>query len=461
MQLEHPDLGLYFSPPIQSLTDGSWVLGFSRRLDSAEGSFAGAVMGRIPLSFFQDLFARLEVGDHATINLLSTDRRLIARSGLAPGDIGRDMSGAAVFQHLAEAPLGRYTAVAGLDGVRRLYTYRRLDHLPFVIVIGIPTSQIFAHWLQRTLIVAGVLLTMVLIAAGSSWALWREFGRRFRAEAAVRHSEERLQQLLDNVVDHAIYSLGPNGEIASWTPGAQNIKGYAAAEILGQHFSRFFTPEDVAADTPGHLLEHARTFGRYDGHGWRVRKDGGRFWARISITAIRDPDGTLLGFAKVAHDLTSQQVEEAQRAIIIEQAPNGMLIVDEHGRITLANAQADKIFGYSAGSLHGQPIEMLVPWTGSGIDPGDGQGLASERQFNGMRRDGSLVAIELMLRPVRSAHGSVVVVSVFDVTERLRLAAERAEAEARERTAAAETNARLESLTRHLAKSRDQGDAGQ
>ncbi|MFM0514103.1 PAS domain-containing sensor histidine kinase [Paraburkholderia sp. RL17-373-BIF-A] len=118
--------------------------------------------------------------------------------------------------------------------------------------------------------------------------------------------EDRYQLLIDAVQDYAIFMLDPAGRVASWNSGARKIKGYAADEIIGRHFSIFYTPEDVAADKPGRELVLATTQGRAEDQGWRVRRDGSRFWADVTITAVHDPSGALLGFAKVTRDMTER-----------------------------------------------------------------------------------------------------------------------------------------------------------
>ena len=121
------------------------------------------------------------------------------------------------------------------------------------------------------------------------------------------------QQLVESIIDYAIYMLDPTGVIVSWNPGAERFKGYAASEIIGQHFSRFYTPEDRASDLPRHALETAARDGKFESEGWRVRKDGSRFWAFVVIDPIRDAQGKLTGFAKITRDLTERK--EAQQAL--------------------------------------------------------------------------------------------------------------------------------------------------
>lgn len=119
--------------------------------------------------------------------------------------------------------------------------------------------------------------------------------------------ERRFQLLVNSVTDYAIYMLDPQGRIATWNPGAQRFKGYSADEIIGQHFSRFFTPEDAANGLPRRALETAAREGRFEAEGWRIRKDGARFWAHVVIDPIKDDEGTLIGFAKITRDISERK----------------------------------------------------------------------------------------------------------------------------------------------------------
>jgi len=116
--------------------------------------------------------------------------------------------------------------------------------------------------------------------------------------------ERRFELLVSNVSDYAIYMLDLNGRINSWNAGAQRFKGYAASEIIGQHFSVFYTPEDQQSNKPLRALRTAGEEGRFEDEGWRVRKDGTCFWANVVIDPIRDPEGNLVGYAKVTRDIT-------------------------------------------------------------------------------------------------------------------------------------------------------------
>jgi PAS domain S-box-containing protein len=147
--------------------------------------------------------------------------------------------------------------------------------------------------------------TAELSAANAS--LQVEIGERRRAEESLRESEELLRSLIDGVPDYAIFRLDCEGRVKSWNAGAQRIKGYTADETIGQHFSRFFTPEDIQNGMPECQLQAATTQGRCEDEGWRVRKDGSRFWANAVITAMHDSAGNLTGFSKVTRDITDRR----------------------------------------------------------------------------------------------------------------------------------------------------------
>ncbi|HEX2250503.1 MAG TPA: PAS domain S-box protein [Gemmatimonadales bacterium] len=164
--------------------------------------------------------------------------------------------------------------------------------------------------------------------------------------------DEPFRILVEGVVDYAIFMLDPDGRVVSWNPGAERINGYSAREIIGQHFSRFYPPEDLQADKPARELAIATAEGKYEEEGWRVRKDGSWFWANVLITAVRDPSGRLRGFAKVTRDLTERREAaanleryEALLRAVLATLPVGLLVTDREGRIVLSNQAAERLWG--------------------------------------------------------------------------------------------------------------------
>ncbi|HKY83125.1 MAG TPA: PAS domain S-box protein [Sphingobium sp.] len=152
----------------------------------------------------------------------------------------------------------------------------------------------------------------------------RDLTERRAAQEALRASEERFRLLVQSVTDYAIYMLDPVGTITSWNAGAERFKGYKAEEILGQNFSRFYSEDDRMAGVPTRALETAEREGRFEAEGWRIRKDGSRFWASVVIDTIRNSLGDLIGFAKITRDLTERRetqlaLEEAREAIFQSQ----------------------------------------------------------------------------------------------------------------------------------------------
>jgi PAS domain S-box-containing protein len=161
----------------------------------------------------------------------------------------------------------------------------------------------------------------------------RDLSERREAAEAMRRREQEFQRLVEGVIDYAIYMLDPSGYISTWNAGAERAKGYVRDEIVGQHFSKFFTSEDRAAELPQRALEIAAREGRFEQEGWRIRKDGARFWANAVIDAVRDGSGELIGFAKVTRDVTERR--EAQQAL--EQAQLALFQVqkmDALGQLT-------------------------------------------------------------------------------------------------------------------------------
>jgi PAS domain S-box-containing protein len=179
--------------------------------------------------------------------------------------------------------------------------------------------------------------------------------------------EMRFRLLIDAVVDYAIYMIDPDGIITSWNAGARRFKGYEEAEILGQHFSQFYTEEDRRAGLPQRALDTAINEGRFEGEGWRVRKDGTHFWSHVVIDPILDPTGKLLGFAKITRDLTDRkmaeetlkQSEQQFRLLVQSVTDYAIYMLAPDGRLTNWNQGAQRIKGYRPEEVIGQHFSMF------------------------------------------------------------------------------------------------------
>jgi PAS domain S-box-containing protein len=181
--------------------------------------------------------------------------------------------------------------------------------------------------------------------------------------------EEIFRVFIESVRDYALLILDPGGYITSWNKGAEAIKGWKASEIIGQHFSKFYPEEAIAAELPERELIGAEHEGRYEDEGWRVRKDGSRFWANVVITALRDSDGTLIGFAKVTRDLSERRRHEEYlrtsemrfRTLIEGVRDYAIFMLDPAGRVATWNAGAQQIMGYQAPEIIGEHLSTFYP----------------------------------------------------------------------------------------------------
>jgi PAS domain S-box-containing protein len=272
-------------------------------------------------------------------------------------------------------------------------------------------------------------------------------------------SSDLFRLLVETVRDYAIFALDPAGHIITWNPGARRFKGYEASEIIGRHFSVFYTPEDLAIEKPRRELEEAVRSGWVEDVGWRLRKDGSRFWADVVITALRDPTGTLVGFAKVTRDLTDRRVaeealrqsEERFRRIVQSVRDYGIFMLDQAGHVVSWNEGAERMQGYTTDEIVGRHFSVFYrPDEAAAGRPDEELRIATSRGWYEeegwrVRKDGSSFWAHVVLTALRGDAGDLIGFTKVtrDLTERRR--AHEAQLENARRTAAAEAANRAKS----------------
>ena len=250
----------------------------------------------------------------------------------------------------------------------------------------------------------------------------------------LRQSEERFRLLVEGVKDYGIFMLAPDGRIVSWNNGAQKLKGYSTEEIVGQHFSCFYTTEDSKQGKPEQNLTVAAYEGRLEDEGWRVRQDGTRFWANVVITALHDEAGKLCGFAKVTRDLTErQQVETALRAseeryrTLFEDIPSMYFTINKEATVLSVNKFGAQQLGYTVEELIGQPglniiheddkefvLQQFITYLQNPTQ-------VAHWESRKLCKDGSVLWVKENVRAVKDADGQTVVLfSCQDITDRKR-----------------------------------------
>ena len=262
----------------------------------------------------------------------------------------------------------------------------------------------------------------------------RDITERRAAQDALQRSEHRFRLLVDGMIDHAMYLLDPSGIVTSWNAGAERMKGYTPEEIVGHHFSLFYTPEDRASGLPARVLDIAAREGHYEADGWRVRKDGSRFWANTVVDAIRTEDGRLEGFAKITRDISERraaqealrQSERQFRLLVQNLTDYSLFMLDPNGIVTSWNAGAQRIKGYAAHEIIGRHFSQFY------TDRDRAAGLPARALHRAMeegryeaegwrvRKDGSLFWANVVIDRILDEKGALVGFAKItrDITER-------------------------------------------
>ena len=469
----HPAGGLDISKPLVGRTTGKPTLYLSRRLDARDGAFAGMVVVGLDPRHFSDFYNQIELGAGGVITLVGRDGIVRARQSDANSEVGQDISGARAFALLNFSRPGEmqgsYVKTSTVDNVTRIISYRALTDYPLVILVGSAEGTALASFRERKAAyrwTAGM-ITVVILLFGIL-LLFQTQGQA-RLARRLREAEARARLAVESVADYAIITLDKRGRVTSWNAGAERIKGYREEEILGEHLSRFYPPEDIELRTPQRELEEAAAKGTTEQEGWRVRKNGSRFWAHVVVTALRNKAGGLAGFGKITRDLTLSKLtedalnrSEARYRAIFDQAAVGIGEVSTEGRWLRANAKLCQIIGYPMDELLRLNIrdcthpEDLAATDAHALNVRAGRGVSQYLEKRYVRKDGSVVWIALSSVLVEDPAGEsdYIVGVVDDISARKSAETRAGELHARlgqlvdERTSElAEANKRLESFS--------------
>ena len=269
------------------------------------------------------------------------------------------------------------------------------------------------------------------------YAVARDVTESKRAEQALRETQERFRLLVTGVKDYGIFMLDPTGHVASWNPGAERIEGYRATEIIGCHFSCFYPPEDVQASKPQRALQTAIAEGRYEEEGWRVRKDGSRYWANVLLTALTDGAGKLRGFSKISRDITEhrrteallEESEERHRKLFDNNPHPTWVFERETLRFLAVNTAAVRKYGYSRDEFLSMTLKDIRPPEDVPALLETVKTLGDENESSGAWRhrlkDGTIIDSENTSYALTFLGRAARVVVAVDVTQRRRDEAEK------------------------------------
>jgi PAS domain S-box-containing protein len=284
---------------------------------------------------------------------------------------------------------------------------------------------------------ASVIVFEIMLLLLIYYVIRKDITQRKRTEAALRESEERFRILVDGITDYAIFRLTPTGHVASWNQGAERIKGYKQDEIIGRHFSCFYPPEKLASGFPERELQMADQAGRYEEEGWRVRKDGSRFWANVVITPLKDESGTLRGFSKITRDITDRKAAEEQlheseerHRMLFDNNPHPTWAYDrETLRFLAVNNAALRKYGYSTAEFLAMTVKDIrrsedVPALLESVAHVK-EGNENVSDWRHRLKDGSIIDVEITSYALNFSGRPAEVVVAVDISQKKRDEAEK------------------------------------
>ncbi|MGN6547095.1 MAG: PAS domain S-box protein [Aureliella sp.] len=323
--------------------------------------------------------------------------------------------------------------MSGFETARRIRQHPRSQHTPIIFITG---NEIDRDEVEQGYALGAVDFLIKPLIPVVLQAKVRGLVDIFLDKQQAQREAEQMRLLVEGTSDYAIFMLDPDGRVMTWNTGARRLKGYAAEEIIGKHFSEFYPEEAKQRHWPEHELKVARATGRFEDEGWRVRKDGTQFWANVIITALYGSDGKLRGFSKVTRDLTARkQAEEALRQseerfrLVVESAKDyAIFLLDPHGHIASWNPGAERIKGYRAEEIIGKHFSNFYPqdvvdrgWPAYELKMAEAEGRFEDEGWR-VRKDGTQFWANVIITALRDSTGKLIGFSKItrDMTDRKR-----------------------------------------
>jgi PAS domain S-box-containing protein len=304
---------LFISKPVKGRVSNKWSIQFTRPIRRA-GRNVGVMVLSVDPGYFNRFYQTVSLSEGDVVAVLRSTGDLLARAPGAQDYLGTVIKDAPYLDTNAPTQ-GSFRRAAQVDGIVRTYGYTRLAEYGLVVTTGLSDATTFSGYqVQRNWSIAAASCLTLALLLSIIFTIRPLEERERRALERARTSEESFQSLVNGVTDYAIFMLDQKGLVTQWNIGAQRIKGYTADEIIGRHFSCFYSQQDVANGQPERGLRLAAEQGRFELTGYRVGKSGLQFWANVVITPLRDGDGKLIGFAEVTRDISEQKHAEEEIA---------------------------------------------------------------------------------------------------------------------------------------------------
>ncbi|WEZ85996.1 HWE histidine kinase domain-containing protein (plasmid) [Rhizobium sp. 32-5/1] len=338
-QRDKADFGLYVGPPLVGKVSKIGNIFLSRRVNDAKGDFAGVVGIGIPTDFFQHLFSALKLDDESIVSLLTTDGLIVARTPFNPVDLGRDVKSARVFELIGQAKVGTYESTSLIDGVYRLYAYRQLGTLPFIVVVGLSERTIYAPWNRTMWLIGTVIILMALLGMGLGIILWRESTRRGRAEDKARATgatlleADRLLRIIIETGTSLVYAKDNEGRILMANGPLLRHLGRSWSDLEGRTVHEYFDnakQAEAVAKADRRIIDTGETQ-VIEGTIGQSGSDQ-PVWLTTK-TPMRDATGRVAGIVGISIDITERRKVEDRLRLMVNE-------LNHRVKNTLATVQA-------------------------------------------------------------------------------------------------------------------------